>query len=230
MLNFIQNFFLSIYINNIIIKYINNILIIYYIKRKIFLEKFPKIFFFKSWQNNILSRWWDSNSRPPAYKAGAITTMLHRQLIQINNASMAEWSKALRSGRSFFGSVGSNPTGCIMICQQMRPWRNWQRVGFQTRRLGVRVPLASDIFLNINSLCKQGEKCFCSNNTVLFFSVHSLAVIDVHFITSIRNEHMSITCFKSNLIEFQWFWNEHFFLEFIIIIISWIYIKIITNM
>ncbi len=27
------------------------------------------------------SRWRDSNSRPPAYKAGAITTMLHRLVI-----------------------------------------------------------------------------------------------------------------------------------------------------
>lgn len=25
---------------------------------------------------------------------------------------MAEWSKALRLGRSLFGGVGSNPTGC----------------------------------------------------------------------------------------------------------------------
>ena len=32
-----------------------------------------------------------------------------------NCAFLAEWSKALRSGRSFFGSVGSNPTGCIHI-------------------------------------------------------------------------------------------------------------------
>ena len=29
---------------------------------------------------NVFSRWRDSNSRPPAYKAGAITTMLHRQI------------------------------------------------------------------------------------------------------------------------------------------------------
>ena len=29
----------------------------------------------------------------------------------------------------------------------MRPWRNWQRVGFQTRRLGVQIPLASFIIL-----------------------------------------------------------------------------------
>jgi hypothetical protein len=27
---------------------------------------------------------------------------------------LAEWSKALRSGRSIFGFVGSNPTGCIL--------------------------------------------------------------------------------------------------------------------
>ena len=27
-------------------------------------------------------------------------------------AVLAEWSKALRSGRSIFGCVGSNPTGC----------------------------------------------------------------------------------------------------------------------
>lgn len=33
--------------------------------------------------------------------------------ILLNKAFMAEWSKALRSGRSFFGSVGSNPTECI---------------------------------------------------------------------------------------------------------------------
>ena len=29
------------------------------------------------------------------------------------NATLAEWSKALRSGRSIFGCVGSNPTGCM---------------------------------------------------------------------------------------------------------------------
>ena len=28
-------------------------------------------------------------------------------------AVLAEWSKALRLGRSPFGGVGSNPTGCI---------------------------------------------------------------------------------------------------------------------
>ena len=32
-----------------------------------------------------------------------------------NCAFLAECSKALRSGRSFFGSVGSNPTGCIHL-------------------------------------------------------------------------------------------------------------------
>ena len=31
----------------------------------------------------------------------------HKQI-----AVLAEWSKALRSGRSIFGCVGSNPTGC----------------------------------------------------------------------------------------------------------------------
>ena len=30
-------------------------------------------------------------------------------------AVLAEWSKALRSGRSIFGCVGSNPTGCNII-------------------------------------------------------------------------------------------------------------------
>ena len=32
-------------------------------------------------EKKSLSRWRDSNSRPPAYKAGAITTMLHRQIV-----------------------------------------------------------------------------------------------------------------------------------------------------
>ncbi len=33
----------------------------------------------------------------------------------MNDAFMAEWSKALRSGRSIFGCVGSNPTECKKI-------------------------------------------------------------------------------------------------------------------
>ena len=32
-----------------------------------------------------------------------------------SNAVLAEWSKALRSGRNLFGGVGSNPTGCNSV-------------------------------------------------------------------------------------------------------------------
>jgi hypothetical protein len=32
--------------------------------------------------------------------------------IKKKKAVLAEWSKALRSGRNLFGGVGSNPTGC----------------------------------------------------------------------------------------------------------------------
>ena len=37
----------------------------------------------RAWPNGIYSRWWDSNSRPSAYKADAITTMLHRHIYMI---------------------------------------------------------------------------------------------------------------------------------------------------
>ena len=35
-------------------------------------------------------------------------------------ASVAEWSKALVSGTSLFGGVGSNPTSCILIKGKVR--------------------------------------------------------------------------------------------------------------
>ena len=35
--------------------------------------------------------------------------------IPISNGRMAEWSKALRLGRSIFGCVGSNPTPVIIL-------------------------------------------------------------------------------------------------------------------
>jgi hypothetical protein len=38
-----------------------------------------------------------------------ITVVAHGKL-----ASMAEWSKAVRSGRILFGGVGSNPTRCML--------------------------------------------------------------------------------------------------------------------
>ena len=36
----------------------------------------------------------------------------HDAQLTCRAASVAEWSMALRSGRSLFGGVGSNPTGC----------------------------------------------------------------------------------------------------------------------
>ena len=79
------------------------------------------------------------------------TLKIHSHLVTSSAASVAEWSKALRSGRSLFGGVGSNPTGCrsreiikIQFCSKssqtksdrtlvlsecdhdrQTPWRNW---------------------------------------------------------------------------------------------------------
>ena len=42
------------------------------------------------------------------------------------------------------GDPGSIPgRGITAVFSGAKLWRNWQRVGFQTRRLGVRLPLAS---------------------------------------------------------------------------------------
>ena len=54
------------------------------------------------------------------------------------------------------GDPGSIPgRGNINENYFERVWRNWQRVGFQTRRLGVRVPLPSMRYFHLN---KQ-KKC-----------------------------------------------------------------------
>ena len=44
--------------------------------------------------------------------AGSIPVAPFVNKIYIYCAFLAEWSKALRSGRSIFGCVGSNPTEC----------------------------------------------------------------------------------------------------------------------
>ena len=52
---------------------------------------------------------------------------------------MAEWSKALRSGRSLFGGVGSNPTGCTphththTHTHTPRPWFSGENTSLPTR-------------------------------------------------------------------------------------------------
>ena len=43
----------------------------------------------------------------------------------------------------------------VVLCTTLvKLWRNWQRVGFQTRRLGVRLPLASLQFHFFLTFCR----------------------------------------------------------------------------
>ena len=62
-------------------------------------------------------------------------------------------------------------------------WRNWQRVGFQTRRLGVRLPLASIPMYAFD--CELGlvgyDNCLTRNGSrVRFSELVLVSVIDTH--------------------------------------------------
>ena len=51
-------------------------------------------------------------------------------------------------------------------------WRNWQRVGFQTRRLGVRIPLASApaVFFFFSSPTQRRQWWWCGRRKKKYFS------------------------------------------------------------
>ena len=55
-----------------------------------------------------------------------------------------QWRNWIAHQTSNLGVVGSNPTwGALCFAQSSEAMAQWQRVGFQTQRLGVRIPLAS---------------------------------------------------------------------------------------
>ena len=77
--------------------------------------------------------------------------------VKIRTRKMVGWPSGLRRQvKALISSearvqIPSQPFG-VFVCDththththtHTRPWRNWQRVGFQTRRLGVQIPLAS---------------------------------------------------------------------------------------
>ena len=57
---------------------------------------------------------------------------------------MLLWLNWIEHQTSNLGVVGSNPTwGAHAFVGSSEAMAQWQRVGFQTQRLGVRIPLAS---------------------------------------------------------------------------------------
>ena len=47
---------------------------------------------------------------------------------------MAEWSKALVSGTSLFGGVGSNPTSCILVKETRAEKAKEEGIGMEIKK------------------------------------------------------------------------------------------------
>ena len=79
----------------------------------------------------------------------------------------------------------------------LKLWRNWQRVGFQTRRLGVRLPLASyaSFFLGSSLLEVHGN----------FFRFFSLLEETFHFLVLKTPNTLNSQKVKKD--KFQKFWS-----------------------
>jgi hypothetical protein len=71
-------------------------------------------------------------------------TGIETRILQSFGTQGPQWRNWIAHQTSNLGVVGSNPTwGAHAFGSSSEAMAQWQRVGFQTQRLGVRIPLAS---------------------------------------------------------------------------------------
>ena len=74
-------------------------------------------------------------------------TGIETRILQSFGTQGPQWRNWIAHQTSNLGVVGSNPTwGAHAFGSSSEAMAQWQRVGFQTQRLGVRIPLASCFF------------------------------------------------------------------------------------